>query len=365
MANAAAKLKAFVQYVRAHLTGDEKGEAHLFCDRLMQAFGHAGIREAGGNLEFRVHKGKGTKFADLLWRPRLLLETKKRGEKLDRHYQQAFEYWLHLVPNRPQYTVLCNFDEFWIYDLNVQLDEPMDRVKLDELPERFTALNFLFPEHRQPQFKNNLVDVTRKAADKVAGVFNALVQPQRRTKVAREKAQRLVLQCVVALFAEDIVLLPQGLFTELINECKGKGSSYDLLGGLFRQMASAKPAEGGRFEKVPYFNGGLFAVVEPVELKAMEVTLLAEATEFNWSRVNPAIFGTLFEGSMDQKERHAFGAHFTSEADIQKVVLPTIVRPWRERLAAAKSDKELLELRKELLAYQVFDPACGSGIFSF
>jgi hypothetical protein len=131
--------------------------------------------------------------------------------------------------------------------------------------------------------------------------------------------------------------LPRGLFTELIHECKGKGSSSDLLGSLFRQMASTTPAKAGRFVNVPYFNGGLFLVVEPVELTGMEVTLLAEATEFNWSRVNPAIFGTLFEGSMDQEERHAFGAHFTSEADIQKVVLPTIVRPWRERLVAAKS----------------------------
>ena len=198
-----AKLNGFDQYVRTHLTGDEKGEAQLFCDRLMQAFGHKGIKEAGGSVEFRVHQGKGTKFADLLWRPRLLLEMKKRGEKLGGHYGQVFEYWLHLVPNRPQYTVLCNFDEFWIYDLNVQLDEPMDRLTLDELPERYTALNFLFPEHREPLFNNNRVAVTRAAADKVARVFNALVDPERKPPVPREKAQRLVLQCVVTLLPKS------------------------------------------------------------------------------------------------------------------------------------------------------------------
>ena len=130
-------------------------------------------------------------------------------------------------------------------------------------------------------------------------------------------------------------------------------------------MANPTPAEGGRFQDVPYFNGGLFAVVEPIELKVMELTLLAEAAAENWSMVNPAIFGTLFEGSMDQKERHAFGAHFTSEADIQKVVLPTIVRPWRERIAAAKTAKELLALREEMLHYRVLDPACGSGNFLY
>ncbi len=364
MDNPTAKIAEFVAFTHQYITGDEKGQAQLFCDHLFRAFGHPGILEAGGQLEYRVHQGKGTKFADLLWRPRLLLEMKKRGEKLQKHYRQAFEYWLHLVPNRPEYVVLCNFDEFWIYNLNYQLDEPMDRVALDELPTRYTALNFLFPEGKKPLFNNDRVAVTRGAADKVAQLFNRLVG-RKQNPVPREKAQRFVLQCVVALFAEDIDLLPRGLFSELLNDCKGQASTYDLLGGLFRQMASRTPAEGGRFQDVPYFNGGLFDVVEPIELKVIELTLLAEAAQENWAKVNPAIFGTLFEGSMDHKERHAFGAHFTSEADIQKVVLPTIVRPWRERIAEAKTAKDLLALREQLVRYRVLDPACGSGNFLY
>jgi hypothetical protein len=80
MDNPSARLAAFVQFVRANLSGDEKGEAQIFCDRLFQGSGHAGAKEAGATLEYRVHKGKRTKFADLLWRPRLLLEMKTRGE---------------------------------------------------------------------------------------------------------------------------------------------------------------------------------------------------------------------------------------------------------------------------------------------
>ena len=175
MDNPVARIREFVAFVRQHLTGDEKGEAQIFCERLFQAFGHAGVFEAGGNLEYRVHKGKTTRFADLLWRPRLLLEMKKSGEKLDSHYRQAFDYWLYLVPNRPQYVVLCNFDEFWIYDFNYQLDEPLDRVRLDDLPKRFDAFNFLFPTPKPPLFHNNQVAVTRKAADKVARLFNHLI----------------------------------------------------------------------------------------------------------------------------------------------------------------------------------------------
>ena len=91
------KIKEFINYTRT-LKGDEKGEAQVFCDRLFQAFSHGGYKEAGAELEFRVKaKGKTTKFADLLWQPQLLLEMKKRGEKLEKHYQQAFEYWLELV----------------------------------------------------------------------------------------------------------------------------------------------------------------------------------------------------------------------------------------------------------------------------
>ncbi len=364
MDNPVARIREFVAFVRQHLTGDEKGEAQIFCERLFQAFGHAGVFEAGGNLEYRVHKGKTTRFADLLWRPRLLLEMKKSGEKLERHYRQAFDYWLYLVPNRPQYVVLCNFDEFWIYDFNYQLDEPLDRVRLDDLPKRFDAFNFLFPTPKPPLFHNNQVAVTRKAADKVAQLFNHLIERPEKPLPA-DKAQRYVLQCVLALFAQGIDLLPHGKFSDLLQECKNGASSFDLIGGLFHQMANPVPAEGGRFQDVKYFNGGLFSVVEPVELSVTDLWLLDEAAREDWSMVKPAIFGTLFEGSMGEKERHAFGAHFTSEADIQKVVLPTIVRPWRQRIADAKTARELLDLRQAMLRFHVLDPACGSGNFLY
>src|SRR5215218_3640302 len=133
-------LQEFVRYAQS-LEGDEKGEAQVFCDRLFQAFGHKGYKEAGATLEYRVReKGKRTKFADLLWRPRLLLEMKKRNEKLQRHYRQTFDYWLKLVPQRPRYVVLCNFDEFWVYDFDLQLEDPEDKVPLEQLPERYAAL---------------------------------------------------------------------------------------------------------------------------------------------------------------------------------------------------------------------------------
>jgi hypothetical protein len=360
-------IREFVAYAGT-LDGDEKGEAQVFCDRLFLAFGWPGYKEAGARLEDRIHvtgktakSSKSCRFADLVWPGRLLLEMKSRGEKLEQHYQQAFEYWQHIVPHRPHYVVLCNFDEFWIYDFDLQLDDPVDRVTVNELPDRWTAFNFLLPEPKKPQFGNDRVAVTRDAADKVASLFNSLVQ----RSVERGQAQRFVLQCVVCLFAEDVGLLPRGFFTELIDDCRSGSSAYDLVGDLFRWMNNPKPAGGGRFKGVRYFNGGLFAVVEPIDLAKDELELLYSAAQEDWSKVNPAIFGTLFEGSMDKKERHALGAHFTSEADIQKVVLPTIVRPWRDRIAATQTLGSLLALRSELESFRVLDPACGSGNFLY
>jgi len=354
------RLEEFCGYVRL-LKGDEKGEAQVFCDRLFQAFGHAGYREAGATLEHRVRIGKGTKFADLFWKDTLLLEMKKRGTILERHFRQAFEYWQYLVPNRPRYVALCNFDEFLIYDFNVQLDAPMDRVAVEDLPKRYRAFSFLLPQPTAPQFQNNIVSVTRDAADKVATAYKAI---KKRTQ-DQKLSQHFALQCVFAMFAEDFGLLPNGLFSELLQDCANGRSSYDLIGGLFRQMNSTERASGGRFMEVDYFNGGLFAEIKPLDLTPDEARMLMGAAQEDWSLVQPMIFGSIFQTSMEEGERHAFGAHFTSEADIQKVVLPTIVRPWRERIAKAKTRKDLLALRTELGSFKVLDPACGSGNFLY
>lgn len=371
-----ASLSDFSHYAQA-LKGDEKGEAQLFCDRLFRAFGHEGLQAAGATLESRVKSGSGqTKFADLVWPGKLLIEMKKKGENLQRHYSQAFEYWTRIVPHRPKYVTLCNFDEFWIYDFDNQLDEPMDRVHVRELPQRYDALNFLLPTPKKPLFKNDLIAVTKTAAAKVSHVFNEILgrealshtktyDKQTALALARVPVQRFILQCVIAMFSEDAGLLPKGLFTELLEDCRAGQSSYDVLGGLFRQMNSRHPARAGRYAHVPYFNGGLFADIDPIELTSPELHALQEAASENWAKVKPSIFGTLFQSSMGQTDRHAFGAHYTSEADIQKVVLPTIVQPWRERIAATDKLKDLKTLRDDLLGYRVLDPACGSGNFLY
>jgi len=358
-------LSDFVAWAAGHITGDEKGQAQIFLDRFFQALGHKGCLEVGGTPEFRVRKGReaggGVAFADYVWKPYVLIEMKKRGADLNAHYRQAFDYWIQLVPGRPRYTMLCNFDEFWVYDFETQMDEPVDRLPLTELATRFGPLAFLFPSHDRPVFGNDQEEVTRKAADVLAVCFNKLIN----RKVPRDIAQRFTLQMLVVLFAEDIGLLEKYFVTRLLEDCKSKTDSYDLLGGLFEAMNTPMGAKGGRYKGVDYFNGGLFKEPARLELHEDELNQLRQAATSKWSKVRPEIFGTLFEHSLEKGERHAYGGHFTHPTDIMKIVGPTIVEPWRNFIENAATLTELEKLRQRMQTYRVLDPACGSGNFLY
>ncbi len=364
-------LREFIAFA-AQLKGDEKGEAQLFCDRLFRAFGHGGIIEANGTLEARIKfLGGSTKFADCLWsppeRPGVLIEMKKQSEtNLEKHFPQVRDYWIEMDPEKvvgpgaqkPEFIILCNFDTFIIYRYLTRVDE----VRLSDLLDRQSAFNFLLPARREPIFHNNVEAISKDVAATMGEFFKYLVFDKQADRV---KTRQFVLQCVLSLFSEDFGLLPDGLFSELIQDCRNGASSYDLFGGLFRQMASSQRAGGGRFKDVPYFNGGLFNEVFPIELDRLGLDLLAKAATCNWKNVNPAIFGALFESTMNEKERHAFGAHFTSEADILKIVNPVIIRPWKNRIEKANTLQELTALLQEISQFKVLDPACGCGNFLF
>jgi SAM-dependent methyltransferase len=356
------RLKDFVAWSNQHITGDEKGQAQIFLDHLFRAFGHDGVLDAGASYEERIKKTNGgTAFADCVWKPHVLIEMKKRGVDLATAYQQAFDYWTRLVPNRPNYVVLCNFDEFWVYDFDIQVDTPVDKVQLADLPERFGPLAFLYPTHEEPTFGNNNEKVTREAADRLALLFNKLIARD----IDRPTAQRFVLQCLVALFAEDIGLMPQYTFARVLEDCDTPEKAYDLIGGLFNAMNTEGVTAGGRFAGVDYFNGGVFAQPVSLELAPDELNQLKEAAKEDWSKVRPEIFGTIFEHSLDTDERHAFGAHFTSGVDIMKIVRPTITAPWQQAIAKANTLKALRELHQRMQHYRVLDPACGSGNFLY
>jgi hypothetical protein len=365
-----AQLSQFAAWVQHNITGDEKGQAQIFLDRLFQAFGQPGVLDVGGQIEFRLRKaaedGGGTAFADLVWKPVVLVEMKRRGTDLQKHYRQAFGYWTRITGGRPRYVVLCNFDEFWIYDFDSDVDAPKDKLALTDLPQRWGPLAFLAPGSPGPKFLYDREAVTRIAADKLAALFSRLLK----RGVERPLAQHFTLQMLIALFAEDIDLLPRYFVSELLEECTTPADTYDLIGGLFEAMNLNPPAAGGRFKSVRYFNGGLFLEPARVELTDNELVLLREAAKDDWSKVQPEIFGTLFEHSVSNPgalvdERRAFGIHFTRPTEIMKIVQPTIIEPWTEQIESAKTLTRLHELLDRLHHFSVLDPACGCGNFLY
>lgn len=354
------RLERFVAWCQQNIKGDEKGEAQIFLDHLFQGFGWPGLKEAGAVCEMKIKKeAGGVSFADLVWKPVVLIEMKKRETDLARHYRQAFDYWTRLVPNRPRYAVLCNFENFWVYDFENQMDTPVDKLTLAELPTRWGALAFLFPTREEPVFGNSHVAVTQAAADMLATCFTSMVE----RGVDRDLAQRFTLQTLVALFAEDIGLLSRYFFQRLLDECAKPEDTFDVLGGLFDAMNTG--GKGGRFKGVRHFNGGLFANPARVELAQDELSLLRLAATQNWAKVGPEIFGSLFQHSLGAQERRAVGAHFTSPSDIMRVVTPTIVEPWGQAIDAAKTLKDLRQLLARIFNFRVLDPACGSGNFLY
>lgn len=356
------KIDKFLEFYKP-LEGYEKGEGQTFLNRLFNLFGYEDCHDAGGKFEKRTKVDKQTKFEDLLVPNKVIIEMKSRGKELNSHILQAREYWNHSYgENKTKYVILCNFDEFWVFDWNRQ-DAPLDKFKTVDIETRWRCLAFLSKERIEPLFENNVEKVTEEAVSKLLRIYHSLIKRGE----PKEKVQRFTLQILICLFSEDIGLFPHdGFFLELILDCKNnKTSTYDLFTALFNQMNSKDKAKGGRFKDVSYFNGGVFKEIVSIELNENELYLLEVSAKFDWSKVEPAIFGNIFEDSMDKPERHQTGSHYTYEQDIMKIVRPTVIQPILEKIKKADTLDKLLELRKSLGLLKILDPACGSGNFLY
>ena len=361
-------LNDFSRWV-AGCSGDEKQEARTFLEKLLKAWGWEDSTEAGVLFEERIPKGGrggGMGYADALIKGKVLVEMKSRGEHLGDHSSQLQRYWFNLTP-KPTYAVLCNFDEFWVYDFNQLVDEPVDAFPTKKIADRRSALAFFSKTEEKVRFGNNQVEVTERQAKAMGSLFYELKEQSKKSDAFSElQAQRFVLQCVLSMFAEDRGMLPKQMFSLSLEDCREKKeSTYDVLSGLFNEMNTPGFTPGGRFQGTPYFNGGLFAEIPRIELSPSQLDLLVQSAKEDWKSVRPSIFGNIFEASSDQQRRHSLGQHFTSEPDILKVVRPTIIEPWEKRIEDAKTITELESVRFDIQQFKVLDPACGSGNFLY
>jgi hypothetical protein len=236
--------------------------------------------------------------------------------------------------------------------------------ELIELPDRYDALLFLAGE--TPVFVGGHAAVTSGAAQMVTELSQRLAE---RRCGGPDDRRDFILQCVWSMFAEDLGQIPGHRFRLLIEDliANPHRSSADELGRLFELLndpSSSRPNQG-QYAGVPYANGGLFEHPARLHLEVDELELLHGATAFNWREVQPQIFGSLLEGTLGHDKQWELGAHYTHDAELQKIVHPTIVRPWRERIENLSTHREAERAQADLMRYVVLDPACGSGNFLY
>ena len=347
-------------------SGSEKAEAQTFLNELFACYG-SDRGEVGAKFE---HFAASAGFMDLFWSAHLIVEMKAPTVALEKAKEQRVRYWQESSDSAEdipaaRFVVACNFNEFEVWEPGRFPNEPRTRFPLEELPDRYDSLLFLQSETVEPVFSEHRRELTTEAATHIAALYNSLAD---RSAAPPDEIQRFTMQLVWCLFAEDLGMLDgyplQNTVDALLKE-QNPDSARDI-GYLFTLLnQKGNHNRQGWYEGTRYVNGELFKHPAAVFMNRGELEHLRGAAEFNWRAVDPTIFGSLMEGVLGEERRDKLGAHYTHESDIMKIVTPTIVRPWRERIAAATTPGEARDLLDELCAFRVLDPACGCGNFLY
>ncbi len=348
----------------------ERAEAQTFWNQFFQIFGIERRRVAV--YESKVAKlNKNPGFMDLFWPGVLLVEHKSAGEKLELAHNQAADYFLTLKDGEhPRYIVVCDFQNFWLKDLDEGLEK---RFALKDLPRHVALFGFL----RGQQTARIRADdpVNDKAVKKLSRLHQAL----RADGYTGHALQQLMVRLLFCLFADRTGLFePAGEFTDLVESGTKKDGSdlgpmlVQLFDQLDTEFASRQKSCPGWFANYPYVNGRLFEEKARIpSFNAAMRDLLLDCCHTDWSRISPAIFGSMFQHIIDGQGvdtqhdlRRELGAHYTSEENILKLIGPLFLDDLRTEFARVKSsEKKLFEFQKKLRGLRFLDPACGCGNF--
>ena len=329
-------------------------------------------------------------FADVWKRGCFGWEYKGKHKDLNVAYQQLLKYREDL--ENPPLLVVCDLELFEIHTNFTGTAKQVYRFSLDDLLKNqatadcklppLEVLRAVFTDSARLRPDRSAADVTEMAATEFATLADSL----RARGVDPQRAAHFLMRLLFCLFAEDIGLLPPKLFSVLLERTRHRPADFKArLAQLFAAMAV-----GGAFgaDDIAHFNGDLFTDAEVFDLSAEDIETLLRVSALDWSAIEPAIFGTLFERSLDPDKRSQLGAHYTSRDDILLIVEPVLMAPLRHRWVEVKARAEKLlqrpkpgkaagkklqtALRNLLLGFvdelshvRVLDPACGSGNFLY
>ncbi len=335
----------------------------------------AGARKQGG----------GDGWADVWKRHHFAWEYKGRHADLDKAYDQLLKYReslenppLLIVSDMAQIVVHTNFTNTVKRKVTFTLDDLL-------YPDKLALLRAAFTEPERYRSRQTTEEVTREAAIKFAQIAGLL----RAYGEDNHEIARFLIRLLFCLFAEDINLLPNRIFSQLVRATRARPALFEQqLGELFAAMGV-----GGLYslKDIPHIDGGLFddASTLPVDTDILDI--LMALCDMDWSNIEPSILGTLFERSLDPDKRSQLGAHYTSREDILLIVEPVLMAPLRRRWAEARLriaelaeawraaptaggaktralaalERAQTDMLAEIAAVKVLDPACGSGNFLY
>lgn len=313
----------------------------------------------------------GEGWADVWKRGCFGWEYKGKRKDLKAAFAQLQQYAVAL--ENPPLLVVSDMETIEVHTNWTNTVSEVHRLTLDDLRDAgkrdMLRAVFLEPERLKP--KKTIDALTREVADKFAGLAQRLRDDGHDPQAVAHFINRLVF----CMFAEDISFLPRNIFSQILDRSVTKPEiATDMLRQLFAAMRS-----GGLFgvDEIEWFNGGLFDDDTTLPLTRAEIKLIGEAAAFDWSDIDPSIFGTLFERGLDPAKRSQLGAHYTDAEKIMMIVRPVVIEPlWREwegvkaqieKPRTSEKKKQELHYRflERLKNFRVLDPACGSGNFLY
>jgi hypothetical protein len=351
-------------------TSKEEADAKPFLVEFFKVFGINSKRVS--TFEHRVKKlDDKDGYIDLLWKGTILIEMKSRGKNLDKAYQQAKDYTHGLKQHElPKYILISDFENFRLYDLednSVQGIENQKVIdfKLNDLVNN--VRNFAFILGYQKKIYKEQDPVNIKAAELMGKLHDKLEE----IGYTGHPLEVYLVRILFLLFAEDTTIFNKQQFQEFIEQRTAEDGS-DLAAKLQELFQVLNTANENRFKNLdeqladfPFVNGKLFEENLPTasfDTKMRQALL--ECCYIDWSKISPAIFGSMFQSVMNPKERRNLGAHYTSETNILKLIKPLFLDElWKEFESIKDNKNKLHEFHKELSTLKFLDPACGCGNF--
>lgn len=299
---------------------------------------------------------------DAFWPKNLAIEHKSEGKGLREAVDQACDY-LDSVPQSdwPRYVMSSDFASFLVLDLETH---EYTEFPLDELPERLEMFGWIAGYERRAFAEESGVNV--KAAELMGRLYDLLAE----SGYGGHDLNVLLVRLLFILFADDTAIWEHNRITEyLLNRTAEDGHDLGMhLYQLFEVLNTPKTHRQAALDedlaRFPYIDGELFE--EPIHVPAFNTQMrrrLIDAAKFDWSAISPAVFGSMFQSVMDAEQRRHFGAHYTREQNILKVIEPLFLDELRDELDKAGSRQALNRLHNKLSRLTFFDPACGCGNF--